>query len=71
MNVIGHLRRLTSLALMGLLGVMPMAAQDQAPATDTQTAITLKVDSDLVLTNIVVRDKKTGEVVRGLTAADF
>ena len=71
MNVIGHLRRLTSLALMGLLGVMPIAAQDQAPATDTQTAFTLKVDSDLVLTNIVVRDKKTGEVVRGLTAADF
>ena len=33
MNVIGHLRRLTALALMGLLGAMPMAAQDQAPAT--------------------------------------
>jgi VWFA-related protein len=71
MNVIGHLRRLTALALMGLLGAMPMAAQDQAPATDTQTAYTLKVDSDLVLTNIVVRDRKTGEVVRGLTANDF
>ena len=68
MNVIGYLRRLTSLALIGLLGVMPMAAQDQAPATNSQTAFTLKVDSDLVLTNIVVRDKKTGEVVRGLTA---
>ena len=71
MNVAGHLRRLTALALMGLLGVMPMAAQDQAPATDTQTAYTLKVDSDLVLTNVVVRDRKTGEVVRGLTANDF
>ena len=71
MNVAGHLRRLTALALMGILGVMPMAAQDQAPATDTQTAYTLKVDSDLVLTNVVVRDRKTGEVVRGLTANDF
>jgi VWFA-related protein len=71
MNFIGRLRRLTSLALIGLLGVMPMAAQDQAPATDTQTAFTLKVDSDLVLTNVVVRDRKTGEVVRGLTANDF
>ncbi len=71
MNVAGHLRRLTALALVGILGVMPMAAQDQAPATDTQTAYTLKVDSDLVLTNVVVRDRKTGEVVRGLTANDF
>jgi VWFA-related protein len=71
MNVIGRLRKLTSSALIGLLGVMPMAAQDQAPATDTQTAYTLKVDSDLVLTNVVVRDRKTGEVVRGLTADDF
>src|ERR1700740_1529280 len=31
----------------------------------------MKVTSDLVLTNIVVRDKKTGEVVTGLTAKDF
>jgi len=29
------------------------------------------VNSDLVLTNIVVRDKKTGEVVKGLTEKDF
>ena len=71
MNVAGHLRRLTALALMGILGAMPLTAQDQAPATDTQTAYTLKVDSDLVLTNVVVRDRKTGEVVRGLTANDF
>jgi len=32
---------------------------------------TLKVNSDLVLTNVVVRDKKTGEVVRGLKQSDF
>ena len=31
MNGIGQLRKLTSLALIGLLGVVPMAAQDQAP----------------------------------------
>jgi VWFA-related protein len=29
------------------------------------------VNSDLVLTNVVVRDKKTGEVVKGLTEKDF
>ena len=49
-----------------------LLAQDQQPAQpDSQSTYTLKVDSDLVLTNIVVRDKKTGEVVRGLTANDF
>jgi VWFA-related protein len=31
----------------------------------------LKVQSDIVLTNVVVRDKKTGEVVKGLKASDF
>lgn len=32
---------------------------------------TLKVQSDIVLTNVVVRDKKTGAIVKGLTANDF
>ena len=32
---------------------------------------TLKVQSNIVLTNVVVRDKKTGEVVKGLKASDF
>src|SRR5580700_1737590 len=72
MNVNGYLRKVTSIALLGLLGAMPIGAQDQAPPqTDEQTAYTMKVNSDLVLTNVVVRDKKTGEVVRGLTASDF
>ena len=31
----------------------------------------LKVNSDLVLTNVVVRDAKTGELVRGLKQSDF
>ena len=35
------------------------------------TTFTLKVRSDLVLTNVVVRDKKTGAVVTGLKASDF
>jgi VWFA-related protein len=44
------------------------------PPPDSQPnngSFTLKVNSDLVLTNIVVRDKKTGEVVRGLKQSDF
>jgi VWFA-related protein len=44
--------------------------QPQQPAPDQQSSYTLKVNSDLVLTNVVVRDK-TGAVVRGLTAQDF
>src|SRR6202453_2042265 len=66
------------IALLGLAVLPAMAgpAQDQTPSQgssqpDAQTAYTLKVSSDLVLTNVVVRDKKTGEVVRGLTAGDF
>src|ERR1700722_10809844 len=64
MNVIGHLRMLTAAALLAL-------AAAGARAQDSQEAFTLKVNSDLVLTNVVVRDKKTGEVVRGLKASDF
>src|ERR1700761_3560148 len=43
-------------------------AQDQQ---DQSQAFTLKVNSDLVLTNVVVRDKKTGQVVKGLSQKDF
>jgi len=64
--------RKTSLTLaltLAAFAVAPVRAQQQ-PST-TQSQYTLKVNSDLVLTNVVVRDKKTGEVVRGLTANDF
>jgi VWFA-related protein len=72
MNVHRHLRRLTAAALLAL-AVSGLVAQDQSqpPQGDSQGSFTLKVNSDLVLTNIVVRDKKTGEVVRGLKAGDF
>ena len=72
MSVIGHLRRITATALFAL-AVAGLPAQDQSQPTqqDSQEAYTLKVNSDLVLTNVVVRDKKTGEVVRGLKASDF
>jgi len=62
----------TSLALAFALamGAITFArAQEQQPPP--AQPFTLKVNSDLVLTNVVVRDKKTGEVVRGLTANDF
>src|SRR5271167_105526 len=47
------------------------SAQQSPPQQPDQSSFTLKVNSDIVLTNVVVRDKKTGEVVRGLTAKDF
>ena len=49
-----------------LLGVLSgRAQQDSAPVP------TIKVESNIVLTNVVVRDKKTGDVVKGLKASDF
>ena len=39
-----------------------------AQQPDQSGGFTLKVQSDIVLTNVVVRDKKTGEVVKGLKA---
>lgn len=42
--------------------------QDQ---NSSAAAFTLKVNSDIVLTNVVVRDKKTGQVVTGLKPSDF
>jgi VWFA-related protein len=58
--------------LAGALGCVvawwPMAAGAQQPDSST---FTLKVQTDIVLTNVVVRDKKTGTVVKGLKASDF
>ena len=74
MNAAGHLRKYTAIAFLGMamLAALPAAAQDQSPSQpDMPDAYTLRVNSDLVLTNVVVRDKKTGEVVRGLKASDF
>jgi VWFA-related protein len=63
-------------ALAAFLVTLPAFPQDQTPppAQDQpsqSSTFTLKVNSDLVLTNIVVRDKKTGAVVKGLTEKDF
>lgn len=63
--------RKTSLALALAFALAPFAARAQQQPSSTQSNFTLKVNSDLVLTNVVARDKKTGEVVRGLTAKDF
>jgi VWFA-related protein len=66
-EVRGIMRRLMAAILVGVIAGSPGLAQQQAP----DGTFTLKVQSDIVLTNVVVRDKKTGEVVKGLKASDF
>src|SRR6202020_569321 len=67
------------------LTLLLLHAQQQQPATNNtnpnsansnsanpnNASYVLKVQSDLVLTNVVVRDKRTGAAVKGLTAKDF
>lgn len=61
------MRRVIATTVLALMASWPAHAQ-QAAADGTYT---LKVQSNIVLTNVVVRDKKTGAVVKGLTVADF
>jgi VWFA-related protein len=73
-NSVGHLtrdfmRRGMAAAMAGLLVSAPMTGVAQQP--DQSGGFTLKVQTDIVLTNVVVRDKKTGEVVKGLKQSDF
>jgi VWFA-related protein len=57
---------------LGLPGAQPVVAQDSRQISITpQGGFTLKMNGELVLTNVVVRDAKTGEVVRGLKQSDF
>jgi VWFA-related protein len=60
--------------MIGVLGVGGGAGA-QTPALGSQTAgegtFTLKLNTNIVLTNVVVRDRKTGAVVKGLKASDF
>ena len=75
------MRRLIAAATAGMLGLgqpMMSAAQAVAPQADAQSAgqnaqgqYTLTVNANIVLTNVVVRDKKTGALITGLKASDF
>ncbi len=49
-----------------LIGTVPQLLAQQDP-----TSMVLRVQSQIVLTNVVVRDKKTGQPIRGLKASDF
>ena len=64
-------------AVVGLLALavpaeQPIFAQSSAQITSTpQAGFTLKANAELVLTNVVARDAKTGELVTGLKQSDF
>ena len=63
------LQRLVAAVTIGAMTGNPTLAQQQqeSPAR----TFTLKVQTDIVLTNVVVRDKKSGEVMKGLKESDF
>jgi VWFA-related protein len=61
-------KRISGMVLAAALltpGVWPQQAQPD------NSTITFKVNSEIVLTNVVARDKRTGRLVQGLTAKDF
>jgi VWFA-related protein len=60
-------RWMAAILVVGLMTGSPGFAQQQAG----DGTFTMKVQTDIVLTNVVVRDKKTGEVVKGLKQSDF
>ncbi len=67
-----------TIGLLGLQGTLGAPAQATPPQVGAQadgqkgsSTFTLSINTNLVLTNVVVRDKKTGELVKGLKASDF
>ena len=54
-----------------VLALASLYVQAQQPQSAQNGNYRLTVNANIVLTNVVVRDKKTGAVVKGLTANDF
>jgi VWFA-related protein len=50
---------------------LPVSAMAQTAVVKQSSVETLKVRAETVLTNVVVRDKKTGAVIKGLKQTDF
>ncbi len=77
------MRRIVAAVMAGVVGMGgPVgAAQTAAPVSQDSGAVAmqtagqgtyrLNLNANIVLTNVVVRDKKTGAVVKGLKASDF
>ena len=71
-GVIQKIGVVLGLLALGSLGACTVSAQDSAQVSSTpQGGFTLKTNAELVLTNVVARDAKTGELVTGLKQSDF
>ena len=68
----GTARQLGACIAALALAVAMTSAQDAPQVSSTpQAGFTLKLNGELVLTNVVARDAKTGDPVRGLKPSDF
>jgi len=70
------MRRLAATVMAGVVAVGAVAQTAAPVSQDVQQAAgqgtyRLNLNANIVLTNVVVRDKKTGAVVKGLKASDF
>jgi VWFA-related protein len=66
-----EIRRRGIAAVMAGVLAGSMYGRAQQPQQSGSETFTLKVQTDIVLTNVVVRDKKTGELIKGLKPSDF
>src|SRR6185437_1388281 len=75
MTVIARLRQMgVGMAALALALLTVTAAPAQGPGQSSgvqQGGFVLELNGDLVLTNVVARDAKTGDIMRGLKASDF
>jgi VWFA-related protein len=65
------MRRVLAATLMAGLVTSPAGMPLPALGQQDPGVVTIKTSVDRVLTNVVVRDKKTGAVIKGLKASDF
>src|SRR5208282_1785459 len=61
-----------ALLALAAAGMPPLPAQSPGQVSATpQGGFTIRTNADLVLTNVVARDTKTGELVKDLKQSDF
>lgn len=66
------MKRVLAATMAGMLVTAPLGlSAQQEMQQNGQSTFTLNVNANIVLTNVVVRDKKTGAVVKGLKQSDF
>ena len=65
------MRKAMAAALVTGLTLSPASVPLTAAAQPDDGVVTIKTSVDRVLTNVVVRDKKTGAVIKGLKQSDF